>query len=120
MYNKKSQDTYNNKSMVFSCCYRPGTDLPEGQRLKAYLKQTGQTANAYIKALIKRDLDAQSIPYPSDNGDNPADNPIAAPDSAGDVLPWDDDTPNAAHATHSSGSAWDVLEQIARENGYKG
>ena len=111
MYNKKSQDTYNNKSIVFSCCYRPGTDLPEGQRLKAYLKQTGQTANAYIKALIKRDLDAHNMPYPSDN-------PIATPASNdnNDRLPWESDDNTA----HSSGSAWDVLEQIARENGYKG
>ena len=44
-------------------------DIAEGQRLVAYLDSTGQTANAYIKALVKRDLDAKGIAYP-DNTDN--------------------------------------------------
>lgn len=66
-YSKKSQETYRKKSLHFTCSYRPGTDLPEGQRLKTYLAQTGQSANAYIKALIRRDLDAQNVPYPVDN-----------------------------------------------------
>ena len=44
-------------------------DISEGQRLKAYLDSTGQSANAYIKALIKADLDSKGIPYP-DNTDN--------------------------------------------------
>lgn len=44
-------------------------DIAEGQRLKAYLDSTGQSANAYIKALIKADLDAKGVPYP-DNIDN--------------------------------------------------
>lgn len=39
-------------------------DISEGQRLKAYLKETGQSANSYIKDLIKCDLDAKGIPYP--------------------------------------------------------
>ena len=39
-------------------------DIAEGQRLVAYLDSTGQTANAYIKALVKRDLDAKGIAYP--------------------------------------------------------
>ena len=119
MYNKKSQDTYNNKSIVFSCCYRPGTDLPEGQRLKSYLAQTGQTANAYIKQLIKQDMDRRGIHYPSGN---PAENPMPIPDGIddnNDRLPWESDD-HSSHATNGSGSAWDIMEQIARENGYKG
>ena len=44
------------------------TDIAEGQRLTAYLDSTGQTANAYIKALVKRDLDAKGVPY-ADNTD---------------------------------------------------
>ena len=44
-------------------------DISEGQRLVAYLDSTGQSANAYIKSLIKADLDAKGVPYP-DNTDN--------------------------------------------------
>ena len=44
-------------------------DIAEGQRLVAYLDSTGQTANAYIKALVKRDLDAKGVSYPG-NTDN--------------------------------------------------
>lgn len=44
-------------------------DISEGQRLKAYLDSTGQSANSYIKDLIKADLDAKGIPYP-DNTDS--------------------------------------------------
>ena len=39
-------------------------DIEEGQRLKAYLAETGQSANSYIKDLIKRDLDAKGVSYP--------------------------------------------------------
>lgn len=42
------------------------SDIAEGKRLKAYLTKTGQSANAYIKALIKRDLDKKGVPYPDD------------------------------------------------------
>lgn len=42
-------------------------DITEGQRLTTYLAQSGQTANAYIKALIKADLDKKGIAYPADN-----------------------------------------------------
>ena len=44
-------------------------DIAEGQRLKAYLAKTGQSANSYIKGLIKSDLDAKGVSYP-DNTDN--------------------------------------------------
>ena len=33
----------------------------DGERVKAYLEQTGQSANSYIKALIKADLDAKGF-----------------------------------------------------------
>lgn len=58
---KRAQKKYNQKSLTFAASYRPGTDLEEGKRLKAYLEQTGQTANSYIKELIKRDLDSKNI-----------------------------------------------------------
>ena len=111
------------KPIQFAVQYKT-TDKPDGERLKAYLAATGQTANAYIKALIRRDLDAQGIPYPANNPlsadkDSVGDNSDTLPmDKSGatDRLPWESDDNTA----HSSGSAWDVLEQIARENGYKG
>lgn len=62
---RKSDKKYNEKSMAFSIGYRP-TDIKEGQRLKAYLATTGQSANSYIKALIKQDLDSKDIAYPDD------------------------------------------------------
>lgn len=62
-YNKKAQDKYRGKSMNIAICYRP-TDITDGKRLKVYLAHTGQSANSYIKSLIKADLDAKGIPYP--------------------------------------------------------
>lgn len=63
-YNAKGQKIYNQKSIQFNTVYRPGTDIAEGQRLKAYLESTGQSANSYIKGLIKRDLDSKKIETP--------------------------------------------------------
>lgn len=39
-------------------------DIEEGQRLEAYLAESGQSANSYIKSLIKSDLDTKGISYP--------------------------------------------------------
>lgn len=58
---KRAQKKYNKKTITIAASYKPGTDLEEGQRVKDYLKQTGQTANSYIKELIKRDLDSKNI-----------------------------------------------------------
>ena len=55
-YNAKAQKKYRDKSIQISANYRP-TDIAEGKRIKSYLEQTGQSANSYIKALIKADLD---------------------------------------------------------------
>ena len=49
---KRAQKKYNEKTITIAASYKPGTDLKEGQRVKAYLDQTG-----HIKALIKADLD---------------------------------------------------------------
>ena len=54
---KRAQKKYNEKTITLACSYKPNTDILEGQRVKAYLDQTGQSANSYIKALIKKDLD---------------------------------------------------------------
>lgn len=40
------------------------SDIVEGQRLLSYLENTGQSANSYIKTLIKTDLDIKGISYP--------------------------------------------------------
>ena len=55
-YSPKSQKTYNNKCHYFSVKYTPA-ESDQADRLKAYLSKTGQSANAYIKDLIKHDLD---------------------------------------------------------------
>lgn len=70
-YSPKSQKAYRDKSIQFSCNYRPGTDIVEGQRLKAYLSETGQSTNSYLKTLIKADMDSKGIPYPECNNDDP-------------------------------------------------
>ncbi len=54
---KRAQKKYNEKTITIAASYKPGTDIKEGQRIKAYLEQTGKTANSYIKELIKKDLD---------------------------------------------------------------
>ena len=63
-YNAEAQKRYREKSIQLAINYRPGTDIKEGERIKAYLEQTGQSANSYIKELIKRDLDSRGIEYP--------------------------------------------------------
>ncbi len=60
---KRAQKKYNEKTITIAASYKPGTDIKEGQRIKAYLEQTGKTANSYIKELIKKDLDSKNIPY---------------------------------------------------------
>ena len=59
-YSPKSQKTYNSKCYYFSVKYTP-IESDQADRLKAYLKETGQSANAYIKDLIKRDLDIKGV-----------------------------------------------------------
>lgn len=60
-YNAKAQKKYNEKTILIAASYKPNTDLADGQRVKAYLEQTGQSANSYIKALIKADLDSKGF-----------------------------------------------------------
>ena len=62
-YNKKNQTDYNKKCEQFKVQYRL-CDIDEGKRLKAYLRESGQSANSYIKGLIKSDLDEKKIAYP--------------------------------------------------------
>ncbi len=48
------------QSVMFAVKYRKN-EIQEGQRLKSYLELTGQTANAYLKELIKKDLDSKGV-----------------------------------------------------------
>ena len=68
---KRAYKKYAEKTINFAFKYS-AVDAIEGRRLKAYLATIGQSANSYIKALIKSDLDAKDVPYP-DNKDNTED-----------------------------------------------
>lgn len=59
-YSAKGQKKYNANSTYLSVKYTPNEQI-DGERVKAYLEQTGQSANAYIKSLIKADLDAKGF-----------------------------------------------------------
>ena len=71
---KRAQKKYNQNTITISASYKPGTDIAEGQRIKSYLAQTGQSANSYIKQLIKSDLDSKNVPYPYIDNTDTADN----------------------------------------------
>ena len=62
-YNPKAQKKYREKSLNFAVCYRP-SEIAQGKRLKAYLEKTGQSANMYLKNLIKNDMDRLGIDIP--------------------------------------------------------
>lgn len=69
-YNKEVQSRYKKKIAQFKAEYSLSEeDKREALRIRTYLKKTGQSANAYIKALIKRDLDNKGIPYPDNQED---------------------------------------------------
>lgn len=59
-YSAKGQKKYNANSTFLSVKYTPNEQI-DGERIKAYLEQTGQSANSYIKALIKADLDTKGF-----------------------------------------------------------
>lgn len=57
---KRAQKEANKKSLMFSANYRLN-EIEEGKRLKSYLESTGQSANSYLKELIKKDLDSKGV-----------------------------------------------------------
>ena len=59
-YNAEAQKKYREKTINFLVKYYP-TDIEYGQKLKEYLSDTGQSANSYLKELIKADLDSKGI-----------------------------------------------------------
>lgn len=66
----ESQKKYEKKRAkvckTFAIKYTP-MDILESNRLMQYLSDNKITANAYIKELIKKDLDSKKIPYPDNN-----------------------------------------------------
>ena len=62
-YNKKADENYRKKIDRMAIKYGI-SELKESERLRMYLEQSGQSANSYIKSLIKRDLDEKGIAYP--------------------------------------------------------
>ena len=63
---KKKEKKRAKQCKTYAIKYTP-SELHDNTRLQVYLAHTKQSANAYIKALIKADLDAKGIPYPVDN-----------------------------------------------------
>lgn len=63
---RKADKKYNEKSITFGLGYRNKDELIEGRRLKYYLDNNGMSANAYLKQLVKIDLDNKGIDYPND------------------------------------------------------
>lgn len=59
---KKAYVKYNKKKQMYSLVYTP-TDMQEGLRLKQYIESTGISCNAYLKELVKLDLDSKGIEY---------------------------------------------------------
>ena len=68
-YYPKSQKDYQKKTKQYKVQY--GLQDQDGERVKAYLEQTGQSANSYIKSLIKADLDAKGFSIDNSDTDNP-------------------------------------------------
>lgn len=59
-YNAEAQKKYREKTINFLVKYYP-TDIEYGQKLKEYLAESGQSANSYLKELIKADLDSKGV-----------------------------------------------------------
>ena len=66
--NRKAVKKYREKTVSFAVKYS-AVDAEQGKRLKAYLANNGQSANAYIKNLIRHDLDIKGVEYPVNDGD---------------------------------------------------
>lgn len=64
-YSKQSQSDYK-KKIIQAKVQWSLSDIAEGKRMQAYLKETGKSANAYIKQVIKADLDSKGVKYQHD------------------------------------------------------
>ena len=66
--NRKAVAKYAKKTQSFALKYF-ATDIQEGLRLKHYIDNADISCNAYLKELVKRDLDNKGIEY-TDNTDS--------------------------------------------------
>ena len=57
---EESKKKYSKKLIRFTVEYSL-KDMEEGKRLKEYLELTGRSGNAYLKELIKKDLDEKGV-----------------------------------------------------------
>jgi len=64
---KRADAKYYQKTKRFLIKYTP-TDIKEANRLENYLKTINLSTNAYLKSLVKKDLDEKGILY--DNNEN--------------------------------------------------
>ena len=75
----ESQKKYEKKRMQscksYTIKYTP-KEINESDRLQVYLNSTGLSANAYLKELVKHDLDNKGVAYPDmiDNDNNDMNN----------------------------------------------
>lgn len=72
-YNYKNQSVYKKKLKQFKVQYNLQDNI-DGLRLQKYLTDNNMSANAYIKQLIKSDLDSKNVPYPYIDNTDTADN----------------------------------------------
>jgi hypothetical protein len=63
--NRKAVKKYAEKTKTFAVKYYP-TDIADALRLQKHLKTNGLSCNAYLKELIRRDLDSKQVPYTPD------------------------------------------------------
>lgn len=63
---KRANRAYRERHKPIQLSVQYKTDKIEGERIKQFLEQNGLTANAYIKSLIKKDLDEKN--FYIDNG----------------------------------------------------
>lgn len=67
---RKADRVYRDKHKPIQYGIQYKTDKIEGLRLQSYLSQSGQSANAYLKSLVKADLDSKGIAYPEPDEDD--------------------------------------------------
>ena len=58
---KRANRAYRERHKPIQLSVQYKTDKIEGERIKQFLEQNGLTANAYIKSLIKKDLDEKGF-----------------------------------------------------------
>lgn len=60
-YEKKRMETCKNYTVKYRLYL--DNEKEESEKLSKYLADTGQSANSYIKELIKKDLDSKGVSY---------------------------------------------------------